>query len=89
MLENRYKLRRDAVAWQQVDGETVLLDLVSSTYLGANRTGSALWTLLAEGATQSELVDQLCAEFGAERGRAEADVDTFLQSCRDRGFLDR
>jgi hypothetical protein len=87
MAEPQFKLREGAVAWQHVDGETILLDLAASAYLGANPSGSALWSALAEGATREELVERLCETFDVTKDRAAPDVDAFLRACRDRGFL--
>jgi hypothetical protein len=87
MAEPQFKLREGAVAWQQVDGETILLDLAASAYLGANPSGSALWAALADGATREELVERLCKTFDVTEDRAGSDVDAFLRDCRDRGFL--
>lgn len=86
--EPRLKLRENAVAWQQVDGETILLDVGASTYLGVNQSGSALWPALADGATRSELVDRLCEAYQVSKEQAVVDVDEFVRMCRDRGLLD-
>jgi Coenzyme PQQ synthesis protein D (PqqD) len=76
------------VAWQQIDDETVLLDLADSKYLGANASGSVLWTALADGATRPALVERLCERFEVSPDQAGADVDAFLLSCRERGYLE-
>lgn len=88
MSDCRYKLREGAVVWQQVDGETILLDLAASTYVGVNRSGSALWPALADGATRQELIERLRQVYGASEEQAGMDVDMFLGSCRGRGFLE-
>jgi hypothetical protein len=87
MTEPQLKLREGAVAWQQVDGETILLDLAASAYLGANPSGSVLWSTLAGGATREELVERLCETFNVTEDQAGPDVDAFLRACRERGFL--
>jgi hypothetical protein len=87
MAEPQFKLSEGAVAWQQIDGETILLDLAASAYLGANPSGSVLWSALAEGTTREELVERLCGTFDVAEDRAGPDVDAFLRVCRDRGFL--
>ncbi len=88
MGDVQFKLREGAVAWQEVDGETVLLDLAESRYLGANAAGSVLWQALAQGATRSELVERLRGSFEVGQDRAEVDVDAFLGNCRNRGYLE-
>lgn len=84
----RLTLREGAVAWQEVEGETILLDLAASEYLGVNRSGSALWPALVDGATEGELVDRLCTAYDLPRQRAADDVAAFLDVCRTRGFLE-
>lgn len=87
MTERTYALRDGAVAWQEVDGETILLDLEASAYLGTNASGSVLWSGLAAGSTRQELVDRVCTRFEVTEEQAAADVDTFLQTCAERGYL--
>ncbi len=82
------KLRENAVAWQQVEGETILLDLGTSTYLGVNLAGSVLWPALVDGATRAQLVDRICETYQVTKEQAGADVDEFVRACRDRGLLE-
>lgn len=82
------KLREGAVAWQQVDGETILLDLEASTYLGINHSGSVLWPALVDGSTRQELVTRLRQSYDVTEDEAAMDVDAFLCTCRERGFLE-
>ena len=86
---DRVKLREGAAAWREVDGETILLDLSTSEYLGVNRTGTVLWPSIVVGTTRTELVDHLIAEFGVDRREGEADVDAFLRACEAHNLLER
>ena len=47
MSPTRVELR-DEVAFRELNGEGVLLDLVSGTYFGLNEVGARLWTLLSQ-----------------------------------------
>jgi hypothetical protein len=85
--DNRIKLREGATGWQQVDGETILLDLTASSYLGVNRSGTLLWSALAEGTTRDELIRHLTNTFDIAEDQAGADVDAFLEDCRTRDLL--
>ena len=82
------RLRSDAVAWRDVDGEVIALGLESSNYFGTNSSGAMLWKRLAEGTTRAELVDDLMTTFGLEQARAQADVDAFLDDLRRRKLLE-
>ncbi len=81
------RLRENAVAWKQVDGETILLDVATSTYLGVNRPGSVLWPALADGTTREQLIGRLCRAYQVSEEQAGIDVDDFLRLCRDHGLL--
>ena len=82
-----FKLREGRVAWQEVDGEIVLLDLEHSCYLGVNAPGALVWRALAAGTTRGELVTQLQREFGITEAQAGTDVDAFITSCANRNLL--
>ena len=84
-----YRLRQESLEWREVEGEIVGLDLRGSTYFALNRTASALWPSLSEGATREQLVSRLCSAFDADQASASRDVDVFLDSLRDRGLLAR
>ena len=60
-----FRLRASDVAWREIDGEVVLLDLKASIYISVNTTGTVLWKLLAQGATRGQLIEGLMSTFGA------------------------
>lgn len=86
--DEQLKLREGAVAWQQVDDETILLDLKNSRYIGVNSSGSVLWPALVAGTTPGALVERLRREFDLSEAQAVADVDAFLSECAGRELLD-
>ena len=82
------KLRAGAIEWREVEGEIVALDLDASEYVAVNRTGAAVWPLLAEGATRKQLAARLVSRYGIDRDSAERDLDRFLSALSERGLLD-
>lgn len=84
----RIRVRDGAVAWREVDGEIILMDVASSRYLGVNRTGTVLWPALIEGTTRDELVERLVARYGVDAGQAGTDVDAFLTTCGQQDLLE-
>jgi hypothetical protein len=81
------KLREGAVAWREVDGETLLLDLQASKYLSINPSATVLWRLLAEGTTREALVEALVGEYQISADDAATDVDDFLADCQQRDLI--
>lgn len=72
------RLRDTDLVMREIDGETVLLDLASSSYFASNRTGSFLLQLLRTERDRDELVAELEREFGIGPTEAAADTDTFV-----------
>lgn len=75
--------------WREVEGQILALDLGVSRYLAMNDSGRTLWRELAQGATAPELVEALVGYYNIERGRAEADVESFVSALDDRGLIVR
>lgn len=87
MMSTLFQLRDSDVTWREIDGELVILDLASSTYLTTNRTGTVLMELLVEQRTIDELVDRLVASFDVSHDVAATDTHGFLQALADHGLL--
>ena len=81
------KLRDDGLVMREIDGETVLLDLVSSTYFASNRTGSFLLELLRTGRDRDSLIAELSHEFGISLEEATADTDAFVGMLEEQDLL--
>ena len=72
------RLVRDVLEWRNVEGEIVVLDLRSATYLAVSGAGAVLWPALLEGAAFGELTDAVVEAFDVAPARAAEDVETFL-----------
>jgi hypothetical protein len=77
----------DDVLFQEVGGETVLLDLHSEQYFGLDAVGTRIWQLLGEGAGAEAVVETLLEEFEVERATLAADVSTLLDQLAEAGLI--
>ena len=77
----------EAVLFQEVSGETVLLDLDSESYFGLDEIGTRIWILLNEGRGQGGIVDALLEEYEVERDTLEADVAELLGNLLEAGLI--
>lgn len=87
-MSRELRLRRDDLAWREVEDELIAIDVRDSSYLSANDSGLLLWRTLAAGTTRDELVEALTSNFDVDAATAERDVDAFLADLRERGLLD-
>jgi hypothetical protein len=82
------RLRKQVLEWREVDGEVIALEHRRSAYLAANRAGALLWRALDAGATESQLVELLVAEYGIDARAAADDVGHFVAQLREQELLE-
>jgi hypothetical protein len=64
----------DSVLFQEVGGESVLLNLATESYYGLDEVGTRVWFLLRESAALQQVLDTMLGEFEVEKGRLESDI---------------
>jgi hypothetical protein len=83
-----YAIDTARAIWNLVDDEAVIVHTETSAYYGLNRTGTALWTLLADGARPADaLARHLSASHGVPLPTATADVTAFLDHLAREGLV--
>ena len=65
------------MAWQTVDGQGVVMDLVNGEVLGFNAVGSFVWSLLPDH-DEAAIVEAVCRRFSVETEQALCDVREFI-----------
>ena len=76
-----------ATAWRLVDGDVLGLDLQTEEYFVIKGSGVALWSRMADGATDEELAGLLSERYDLPLERARTDVAAFVDTLRRRGFV--
>ena len=79
----------DEVLSQEVNGETVLLDLEGESYFGLNEVGTRIWQLLQSKPTVAETLNTLSDEYDVSRDQLESDVGELLAKLADAGLIAR
>ena len=75
------------VLFQEVSGETVLLDLASESYFGLDVVGTRVWGLLESGTSVGDMLDVLLDEYEVERDVLEKDVGELLEKLQEAGLI--
>lgn len=83
---DRFKIS-DEVLSQEVNGETVLLDLEGESYFGLNEVGTRIWQLLQTDITIEEALDTLTGEYDVSRVQLECDVGALLDKLAEAGLV--
>jgi hypothetical protein len=67
------------VVWRLVEGEVVLLNVMSGQYYSLDAVGSRVWELVPqEGAALGTISTRLATEFDAPVDRIQQDVETLM-----------
>jgi hypothetical protein len=81
-------LRPTDIAWREVAGEMVVLDLQASVIFGLNGTGGQMWQLLDGRRTLADVAADLAARYQTSADRVLADVMSFAKVLVDRGLAE-
>ena len=74
---DRFNISSEVLS-QEVNGETVLLDLEGESYFGLNEVGTRIWQLLNSEHTVSEMLSILSDEYDVDHEQLENDIESLL-----------
>ena len=72
---------------QEVNGETVILDLKSESYFGLDEVGTRIWQLLQEHGDVQKTFDVMLDEFDVEEDQLKNDMGALLDEMLEKGLL--
>ncbi len=85
-LHDRFNISSEVLS-QEVNGETVLLDLQGECYFSLNEVGTRIWQLLQGGSSVGEALDALSDEYDVSREQLEIDVGELLDKLSEAGLV--
>ena len=85
-LPERVKISDD-ILFQEMDGESVLLDLTNEQYFGLNEVGTRIWQLLSEKSETAGVLSQLAGEFDADEDVLRRDLALLLNELETGGLI--
>jgi hypothetical protein len=79
--------RQDRVMMQEVEGQSVLLDIDSGEYFSLNEVGGRVWELCDGSRSVAVIAEALCAEYDVPPEMAIADARELLESLVGAGLV--
>jgi hypothetical protein len=61
-----YTIDRGRVTWDEIDGETLIINVETGYYFSLDGVGSLIWSLLAAGVDKRDIVARIVSEFDVE-----------------------
>jgi hypothetical protein len=86
-LHTPLDLAEESLIWREVDGQVIVLDKRTWSYLSINDSGALLWREIAKGAKRAELVERLHETYGLDAQTASRDVEDFISMMQRHGLL--
>lgn len=80
--------RKPGLVAADVADNAVLLDIDSGYFFQLNRTGAAVWSLVAEPQSLGAICDRMAGEFRVDPETCRSDVIEFVGDLLERGVLE-
>jgi len=77
----------DNVVFRELDGEAVILNLVSGIYFGLDRVGTRMWQLVEQHGQLDAVLQRLRDEYDAPAQTLEQDLVRLISQLVDKGLL--
>ena len=77
----------DTVLFRDLDGETVILNLDTESYLGLDDVGTRMWTALTNQPSIQAAYDLLLAEFDVSPETLRADMERLIGEMLGHGLI--
>jgi hypothetical protein len=78
MPQGRYRINRPTVIHQTIDGEVIMINLVTGTYYSLLHSGAEIWERLRRGETVDDIVASLRARYNREANAVELTIGEFV-----------
>ncbi|MGV7235085.1 MAG: PqqD family protein [Nitrosomonadaceae bacterium] len=72
---------------QEVNGETVILDLKGESYFGLDEVGTRIWQLLQENSSLQNIHETLLQEYEVDSEQLEKDIKLLLDELLNVGLV--
>ncbi len=76
------------VLFQDLAGESVLLNLQSEKYFGLDDVGTQMWQALTEAESIQAAYDMLLAEYDVEPEQLQQDLDNLIENLVEHGLVE-
>lgn len=74
-LNSRLQPNREEVAAKVMDGEAVIINLLTGVYYSMDKVGGLIWDMIEGGSSLEEIMASIVARYDVSRERAQVDVE--------------
>ena len=85
-LQQKVTISSEVLA-QEVDEETVLLDMKSESYFGLDEVGTRIWQLLKDTGNLQTVYDTMCEEYDVDEKQLKKDLLDHVTQLVEAGLI--
>lgn len=71
----------------EIDGEIVMMNIETGTYVSLNATGKSVWDLIEEPKVLNDIIEALVIEYSIDKETCVADLAPFIQQMLDQKII--
>jgi hypothetical protein len=86
-LKQTFPKRNEDVHSTNMDGESVLLNLVTGRYYSLNSVGALIWEQCSGAHSLMDILSQLCVRFDVSEIEAQGDLLDLIDRLREEGLI--
>src|SRR5262245_17760554 len=75
-----YTIDRERVTWDEIDDETLIINVETGYYFSLDGVGSLIWSMLVAGVDERDMVARIVSEFEVEESTARADLHELVDA---------
>lgn len=87
MIKEDIVIRNEEIAFGEMDGEIVMMNIEIGNYYSLGKTGSAIWNLLDKPIKVESLINEMLRKYNVTREQCEKEVISFLEELKKEGLI--
>lgn len=84
---DRVEPELDRAAGEVIDGEAIIINLVTGVYYSMQGIGGVIWSMIEERRSVASMLEQIVASYDVDRDTARADLDAVLEQLAADGLV--
>ena len=83
-----YTIDRKRITWDEIDGETLIINVETGYYFSLDGVGSLIWSMLADGVDERDMVARIVNEYEVEESTARDDLRALVDALAGEELID-
>ena len=83
-----HAIDRRRITWDEIDGETLIIDAETGYYFSLDGVGSLIWSMLADGIDDPDMIARIVSEYEVDESTARDDLHELVDVLAGEQLVD-